>query len=154
MRILFFSFLFLLASSTQALAEQNLSVVISEKQKLEMSETFSELNENDVTIKFISPENIYSCINDNYIIIVATQKDKSFDFIKDKLSPSVLKNINNKGYGKYILLRDPWMEEQEVVLLIGDNDDTISLIREKTWANWWSTVANWFDINTMMVKPY
>ena len=119
-----------------------------------MSETFSELNENDVTIKFISPENIYSCINDNYIIIVATQKDKSFDFIKDKLSPSVLKNINNKGYGKYILLRDPWREEQEVVLLIGDNDDTISLIREKTWANWWSTVANWFDINTMMVKPY
>ena len=154
MKILIFTITLLLLFYTQSFANYNLTLICSKNQYNEVKELISELDEFEVNIRHVLPENISSSIKDNNIIIITTEKEQSFHFIKDKLPKSVQDNISKDGYGKYVLLRDIWSTGQEVVVIVGHDEKTVSLVRNKTESSWWPTVTNWFGISVQIVKPY
>ena len=74
MKILIFTITLLLLFYTQSFANYNLTLICSKNQYNEVKELISELDEFEVNIRHVLPENISSSIKDNNIIIIDVYK--------------------------------------------------------------------------------
>lgn len=147
------SSLIFITASSQCHAS-DITIVASNSQISEMQNTINELNAENININHIDVKDLKSAINSKFMIICMSSKDSSVDILKEKLPASAVNSLEKPGKGKFVVLRSPWEENQEVVAFVGNSEKEVSEVRRKTWATWWTTVAEWFDINTMVVPNY
>ena len=131
-----------------------LNIVSSENQWNDIAEMVKELSAENVKVNHIDIKDMKNALNSEFMLICMSANDPNVDILKEKLPASALESLQTPGAGKFVLLRAPWSEEQEVVAIVANSEEDLTNARRKLRINWWSIVADWFGILTVGVPNY
>lgn len=138
---------FLLSSSTWALAQDTMYVVAGQASLVKAQRWIDFLKKNEITVEHAVPSEIESVKKKKYVTIIGGMDEPGMkDILTEVLGASEASDLAKAGARKMFLKENLWVAGQRMLVFAGDNAESADAVRTETRDAWMEHLKEWFDL--------
>ena len=140
--------LFVTLGMVQNASARDLIVVADKAVQNDSKDWLGFLESKEIPVKLVTPESFSEYQEELYIFVLGSldQSDEIKKIAQDALTDDEYKEISKSSEGKMYYKPQAWNIGQKVILILGQNKNSLKEARIDTQSEWYDMLKEWFDI--------